>query len=737
MIRRRQRRLEMGSQASRGGAVARRRRKQWALEWLEDRVLLAGTVYTVNLTTDTGTGSGGAGDLLYCITQANANPNSAGSLIEFDPTVFNAGTPKSIKLANALELKETAGPEMIDGPGAAVVTVSGANAVQVFNVQGDTTATLSGLTIFQGKTNQAGGGIYNDGILTVTNCTIANCTSGSEGGGIASGGTLTVTTSTIDQVNTAPFGGGIYSDGTLTVNGSTIDNNTATQGSGGGIENDSGGAMTVTGTTIESNTATVGAGGGISNHGSTSTLSVTDCTISSNMAAKSGGGLDSTGLLTITGSMISSNTSSGTVGGGIDNNGGTASIASSTVSGNSSMSTGGGVFSTAGSLTITASTISGNSVTGSFVSGGGIDEDSGTLFVVNSTIAGNSAGYVGAGIYENSGILTVVSSTIAYNTEPSSGDGFGGGMDIFQGTAALNNTIIALNTDGTGPGAGPDNLYINGSGTVSSASANNLIGAGGGNSGLTNGSHGNQVGVASPGLATLASNGGQTQTIALDANSPAIDAGSNALALDSNGNPLTTDQRGTGFPRIVNGIVDIGAFERSTAAAAPTGYIVNLTSDTGAGSGTEGDLLYVTRLANADTNQLGSVITFDPSVFATPQTITLVSTLELNEAAGPEMIDGPGMNLVTVSGNSAVEVFDVHANVTTTLSGLTISHGAAASGGGIDNTGTLTLSSSTLSGNSAFMGGGIENAAGTAAVNNSTVASNTATIFGGGIENFA
>ncbi len=44
--------------------------------------------------------------------------------------------------------------------------------------------------------------------------------------------------------------------------------------------------------------------------------------------------------------------------------------------------------------------------------------------------------------------------------------------------------------------------------------------------------------------------------------SPAIDAGSNALAVDpTTGLPLTTDQRGTGFPRIANGRVDIGAYE--------------------------------------------------------------------------------------------------------------------------------------------------------------------------------
>ena len=62
--------------------------------------------------------------------------------------------------------------------------------------------------------------------------------------------------------------------------------------------------------------------------------------------------------------------------------------------------------------------------------------------------------------------------------------------------------------------------------------------------------------VANPNLGPLADNGGLTQTMALNAGSPAIDAGSNAAAAG-----LTTDQRGPGFVRISNGTVDIGAFE--------------------------------------------------------------------------------------------------------------------------------------------------------------------------------
>src|SRR5262249_42690276 len=80
--------------------------------------------------------------------------------------------------------------------------------------------------------------------------------------------------------------------------------------------------------------------------------------------------------------------------------------------------------------------------------------------------------------------------------------------------------------------------------------------------GLVNGIDGNLVGVADPKLGPLGSNGGPTYTHALLPGSPAIDAGDNALGVDNMGQFLTTDQRGAA--RVVNGTVDIGAFETPT-----------------------------------------------------------------------------------------------------------------------------------------------------------------------------
>jgi hypothetical protein len=101
-------------------------------------------------------------------------------------------------------------------------------------------------------------------------------------------------------------------------------------------------------------------------------------------------------------------------------------------------------------------------------------------------------------------------------------------------------------------------------GRLNAGSDYNLIGDGSGMTGLSNGVSGNLVGSADnpidPLLGPLADNGGPTLTHALLPGSPAIDAGNNAYATD-------WDQRGPGYPRIVNGIIDIGAFEVQAPAA--------------------------------------------------------------------------------------------------------------------------------------------------------------------------
>jgi hypothetical protein len=143
-------------------------------------------------------------------------------------------------------------------------------------------------------------------------------------------------------------------------------------------------------------------------------------------------------------------------------------------------------------------------------------------------------------------------------------------------------------------------------------------------------------------------------------------------------------------------------------------------------------------IATANTNGGNETITFDKTVFKTPQTITLDPTLgqlEMSDATGTETITGPKAG-VTVSGGGLGRVFQVDSNATASISGLTITGGSiTGDGGGLYNDGgTITLTNVTLSGNSASdIGGGVENL-GMMTASNSTFSSDTA-LAGGGIFN--
>ena len=224
-------------------------------------------------------------------------------------------------------------------------------------------------------------------------------------------------------------------------------------------------------------------------------------------------------------------------------------------------SVGGGGLYNFGTLTLVNSTVANNTASGTQGGGGGI-VSTGTLSVFNTTIANNTSSnnaYGGGGIL-SVGTANLVNATIADNAVI---NGSGGGLSVPAGTATLDNTIVALNVSINGGLPIPDDI----AGTVASTSQFNLIGTGG-SGGLIDGASGNQVGVASPGLGSLANNGGPTPTIALLSGSPAIDKGSNALAIGPDGNLLATDQRGRGFLRAYGNSVDIGAYELQPAIIA-------------------------------------------------------------------------------------------------------------------------------------------------------------------------
>jgi hypothetical protein len=316
---------------------------------------------------------------------------------------------------------------------------------------------------------------------------------------------VTITHGKADLVGDGFFGGGIYNDhSALTVSNCILSRNSADSG-GGTMFNDgrSGGRATllITNSTLDGNETRVSIGGGVLN------------------TARNRG----RATLSITNSTLNGNFAR-SAGGGIYNDGefdGTArlTVSNSTLSDNSAHSEGGGIYNDGNTgramLSINNSTLSGNS--SSFAGGGGILNDHATLTVTNSTLSGNSRGRRNGNIILNK-----------------------------QATLEIGDTVLKAETSNTN--------ILNDRGRIISFGYNLSSDNGGG---VLTGT-GDQVNT-DPMLGPLQDNGGPTFTHALLSGSPAINAGDPDFTP-----PPAYDQRGPGFDRVVNGRIDIGAFEAQT-----------------------------------------------------------------------------------------------------------------------------------------------------------------------------
>ncbi len=346
----------------------------------------------------------------------------------------------------------------------------------------------------------------------------------------------------------------------VTISDLTIRNGKALPGDdGGGIWNY--GNLTLENVTVSGNKTRVDAslsadapGGGIFN---AATLQLRNCKIVGNTAADMGGGIHNKGIMTVLGSTIADNTAATDRGGGVSNFN-TATIVLSTLSGNQATASGGGVEN-GGKLVLTHSAVTGNTAQ----NGGGI-HNVGNLDLTDATIAKNTARQRGGGIGNEAssdtlkGALKINGVTIAGNTagEGLGGTAAGGGIANHKpATTKIANSLIAGNRDMGGQA--PDCL-----GKLLSAGYNLVQHPAGCKI------RGIDTGIITdkdPQLGPLASNGGPTQTMALLAGSPAIDAGNPAKPGSGKGACEVTDQRGN--PRGVNGagqaVCDLGAFEYS------------------------------------------------------------------------------------------------------------------------------------------------------------------------------
>ena len=459
--------------------------------------------------------------------------------------------------------------------------------------------------------------------------------------------------------------------------------------------------------------------GGTALPGVLSTITITSPAAGLNIDAGNRSGIfavfgsPSVGDLTLSNLSLSNGNAFGK-GGGIRNDGGRVALTNCTLASNSSVGNGGGIYNN-GTLTLTNCTLASNSSRSlGSVNGGGIS-NYGTLTLFNCTLAGNSSDF-GGGIF-NGGTLNLNNSIVAGNSAPF------GGPDIF------------------GPVTSGDyNLVQDTSGAMLSGTHN--------------------VTGQDPLLGPLKDNGGPTFTRALLAGSPAIDAGNSALTSDQRGRKRPVDVPDVADATGGNGS-DIGAFEFDPPQSGPN-FVVNQTDDHD--DGTCGTTDCTLREAINAANVAGGAITFDATVFASKQTLTLTLG-SLPPFTSNVTVSGPttpGAGVTVKSQSQSNIVFQTNSG-TVTLSALTVTNGYVAvntrggnttvqnctlngnsfgiqtDGSGVTvrnctlsgntNTGILnasfnnaTVTSSTLSGN----GVGIRNLRGTTTVSNSIVSGNTA-----------
>ena len=363
---------------------------------------------------------------------------------------------------------------------------------------------------------------------------------------------FTVTAGNANGSSTNHRGGGMYNDaGSPTVVNCTFSENSASLG--GGMHNEPGSSPTLTNCMFISN-STTDKGGGIYNDRSNPTL--LDCVFTGNTSVSNGGALklvssDATitrcsffGNMTLGGSSAN--------GGAIDNSNSSPAINDCTFVNNSCAGfSGGAIVNYSGSNpTVVNCVFQGNSAG---AGGGGIfNWVSSSPLIVNCIFTGNSANRGGGMTNNNDCHPTVINCTFVGNKAKAAG----GGMWSRTGSSpALSNCILWVNTDNNGMNMDESaQVDYDGTGTVTVDYCDIQ--------GLTRGLGGTGNVDDDPFLVDADGAddviGTEDDNLRLLPGSPCIDAGYNSAIPQS----VVVDPDGN--PRIINGIVDMGAYEHET-----------------------------------------------------------------------------------------------------------------------------------------------------------------------------
>ena len=389
-------------------------------------------------------------------------------------------------------------------------------------------STLSNVTFIANTAGNFGGGMYNNSSSpSLSNVTFSGNTASNHGGGMSNfGGSASLSNVTFIGNTATRSGGGMYNyNNSATLSNVTFIDNLATNDGGGMFNSQS--SSTLSDVTFIDNLAT-NDGGGMFNSQSSSTLS--DITFSGNTAGSFGGGMyNLQGNPTLSNVTFSSNSATND-GGGMYNNSSSPRLTNVTFSGNSAANDGGGMYNSQGDLSLTNVTFSGNSAAND---GGGMYNLQGNPSLNNITFSGNNAEHFGGGMLSFQSSPTLRNVTFSGNTATSY---YGGGMYNDNSSASLTNAILWGKT--------PDQIR----GDSTTVTYSDVQGGYPGTGNIND----------DPLLGPLADNGGLTQTHAIAAGSPAIDAGDPDVCpnIDQRAftRPIDGDENGTA-------ICDMGAYE--------------------------------------------------------------------------------------------------------------------------------------------------------------------------------
>ncbi len=295
---------------------------------------------------------------------------------------------------------------------------------------------------------------------------------------------------------------------------------------------------------------------------------------------------------------------------------------------------GGGIY-TNGALFVYESLIANNEVLGDDgpTAGGGIEIDtSGNAVIDNSTVADNTISLgdpnTGAGI-SNDGSATIVNSTIAGNSFASSSGG-GGGL-AGSSPAILANTIIADNAGSECATSAP----TSDGGNIAEDASCSLNAQ----SGQSDQPSTDPLLAGSPGALTLTNNGGPTDTIALQSDSPAIHRAVADFC-------PSEDQREFTRPDVAGTPCDVGAYEFG-ATGPPTPVVTAVSPRSGPPAG--GNTVTIT---GSDLNQVTGV-SFGSTAATNVAPNSAGTQITATAPAGSGTVD------VTVSTSQQVGLFSV------------------------------------------------------------------------------